>query len=137
MILNVCDAADEHASEHLEVTKKLLEELGCEGKPIISVMNKCDKVGDLYAMPTFRGTVMISALEQKGLDSLLQAICDALPQTIREVKLLIPFQNGGDAARLRDEGVVLEEEYRPEGLYMHVRAEGRLLDPMQDWIIPG
>ena len=137
VILNVCDAADEHASEHLEVTKKLLEELGCEGKPIISVMNKCDKVGDLYAMPTFRGTVMISALEQKGLDSLLQAICDALPQTIREVKLLIPFQNGGDAARLRDEGVVLEEEYRPEGLYMHVRAEGRLLDPMQDWIIPG
>ena len=137
VILNVCDAADEHASEHLEVTKKLLQELGCEGKPIISVMNKCDKVGDLYAMPTFRGTVMISALEQKGLDSLLQAICDALPQTIREVKLLIPFQNGGDAARLRDEGVVLEEEYRPDGLYMHVRAEGRLLDPMQDWIIPG
>ena len=136
VILNVCDAADEHASEHLEVTKKLLEELGCEGKPIISVMNKCDKVGDLYAMPTFRGTVMISALEQKGLDHLLQAICDALPQTVREVKLLIPFQNGGDAARLREDGVVLEEEYRPEGLYMHVRAEGRLLDPMQQWIIP-
>ena len=136
VILNVCDAADEHASEHLEVTKKLLEELGCEGKPIISVMNKCDKVGDLYAMPTFRGTVMISALEQKGLDNLLQAICDALPQTVREVKLLIPFQNGGDAARLREDGVVLEEEYRPDGLYMHVRAEGRLLDPMQSWIIP-
>ncbi len=136
VILNVCDAADEHASEHLEVTKKLLEELGCEDKPIISVMNKCDKVGDLYAMPTFRGTVMISALEQKGLDNLLQAICDALPQTVREVKLLIPFQNGGDAARLREDGVVLEEEYRPEGLYMHVRAEGRLLDPMQQWIIP-
>ncbi len=136
VILNVCDASDEHASEHLEVTKKLLEELGCEGKPIISVMNKCDKVGDLYAMPTFRGTVMISALEQKGLDNLLQAICDALPQTVREVKLLIPFQNGGDAARLREDGVVLEEEYRPEGLYMHVRAEGRLLDPMQQWIIP-
>ena len=52
------------------------------------------------------------------------------------MKLLIPFQNGGDAAKLRDEGVVLEEEYRPEGLYMHVRAEGRLLDPMQGWIIP-
>ena len=136
VILNVCDASDEHASEHLEVTKKLLEELGCEGKPIISVMNKCDKVGDLYAMPTFRGTVMISALEQKGLDNLLQAICDALPQTVREVKLLIPFQNGGDAARLREDGVVLEEEYHTDGLYMHVRAEGRLLDPMQDWIIP-
>ena len=136
VILNVCDASDEHAYEHLEVTKSLLKELGCENKTIISVMNKCDIVGDLYAMPTFRGTVMISALEQKGLDNLLQAICDALPQTIREVRLLIPFQNGGDAAKLREDGVVLEEEYLPEGLYLHVRAEGRLLDPMQQWIIP-
>ena len=137
VILNVCDASDPHANEHLEVTKSLLKELGCENKPILSVMNKCDKVGDLYAIPTFRGTVLISALEQKGLDRLLQAICDALPQTIREVKLLIPFQNGADAAKLREDGVVLEEEYRPEGLYMHVRADGQLLDPMQQWIIPG
>lgn len=136
VILNVCDASDEHANEHLEVTKSLLEELGCEGKPIISVMNKCDIVGDLYAMPTFRGTVMISALEQKGLVHLLQAICEVLPQTIREVSLLIPFQNGGEAAKLRTDCVVLEEEYRPDGLYLRVRAEGRLLDPLQQWIIP-
>ncbi len=136
VILNVCDASDEHASEHLEVTKQLLKELGCENKPILSVMNKCDVVGDLYAMPTFRGTVMISALEQKGLDNLLQAICDALPQTVREVQMLIPFQHGADAARLRDEGAVLAEEYRPDGLWLQVRAEARLLEPMQQWIIP-
>ncbi len=99
-------------------------------------MTTCDLVGDLYAMPTFRGTVMISALEQKGLDRLLQAVCDALPQTVREVQLLIPFQCGGEAAKLRTAGVVLAEEYRPEGLWLHVRAEGRLLEPLQRWIIP-
>ena len=135
LILNVCDASDEHCSEHLEVTKSVLAELGCADIPMITVMNKCDLVGNIYAMPTFGGTVLISALEKKGLDVLLTTVQNALPQTRREAKLLIPFQNGAEAARLRNESVVLEEEYRPEGLYLRVIAEMALLDEMKTWLL--
>lgn len=135
LILNVCDAADEHCAEHLEVTKSVLAELGCADTPMIAVMNKCDLVGNIYAMPTFQGTVLISALEKRGLEELLDAIQRALPQTRREAKLLIPFQNGGEAARLRNESVVLKEEYRPEGLFLHVVAEAALLEEMKDWLV--
>lgn len=135
VILNVCDASDEHSAEHLEVTRKLLNELGCEGKPIISVMNKCDLVGDIYAMPTFGKTVMISAKEQKGFDELLDAVLKELPPTRRKAELLIPFAAGAMAARIRNEGVVEEEEYRPEGLYMRAIVEMSLLDTIKDYII--
>ncbi len=135
VILNVCDASDEHSAEHLEVTRQLLNELGCEGKPIISVMNKCDLVGDIYAMPTFGKTVMISALEQKGFDELLEAILRELPPTRRKAELLIPFSAGAVAARIRKEGVVEEEEYRPEGLYMRAVVEMSLLDTIKDYIL--
>lgn len=135
VILNVCDASDEHSAEHLEVTRKLLNELGCEGKPIISVMNKCDLVGDIYAMPTFGKTVMISAKEQKGFDELLEAVLKELPPTRRKAELLIPFSAGAMAARIRNEGVVEEEEYRPEGLYMRAIVEMTLLDSIKDYII--
>lgn len=135
VILNVCDASDVHANEHLEVTKNLLNELGCAGKPIISVMNKCDLVGDIYAMPTFGKTVMISALEEKGFDELLKAIQKELPPTRRKAQLLIPFKAGAVAARIRNEGVVEEEEYRPEGLYMKATVEISLLDEIKEWII--
>ena len=135
VILNVCDASDEHSAEHLEVTRKLLNELGCEGKPIISVMNKCDLVGDIYAMPTFGKTVMISAKEQKGFDELLDAVLKELPPTRRKSELLIPFSAGAMAARIRNEGVVEEEEYRPEGLYMRAIVEMTLLDTIKDYII--
>ena len=135
VILNVCDASDEHSAEHLEVTRKLLNELGCEGKPIISVMNKCDLVGDIYAMPTFGKTVMISAKEQKGFDELLNAVLKELPPTRRKAELLIPFAAGAMAARIRNEGVVEEEEYRPEGLYMRAIVEISLLDTIKDYII--
>ncbi len=135
VILNVCDASDEHANEHLEVTKRLLSELGCEGKPIVSVMNKCDMVGDIYQMPTFGRTVMISALEKKGLDELLEAILKELPPSRKKAELLIPFKDGAIAARIRSEGVVEEEEYRPEGLYMKATVEISLLDEIQDFIL--
>lgn len=135
VVLNVCDASDEHSAEHLEVTRQLLNELGCEGKPIISVMNKCDLVGDIYAMPTFGKTVMISAKEQKGFDELLEAVLKELPPTRRKAELLIPFSAGAIAARIRNEGAVEEEEYRPEGLYMRAIVEISLLDTIKDYII--
>ena len=135
VILNVCDASDEHCAEHLEVTRKLLSELGCEGKPVISVMNKCDLVGDIYAMPTFGKTVMISAKQQRGFDELLEAVLKELPPTRRKAELLIPFSAGAIAARIRNEGVVEEEEYRPEGLYMRAIVEMSLLDTIKEYII--
>lgn len=135
VILNVCDASDEHSAEHLEVTRQLLNELGCEGKPVISVMNKCDLVGDIYSMPTFGKTVMISAKEQKGFDELLDAVLRELPPTRRKAELLIPFSAGAIAARIRNEGAVEEEEYRPEGLYMRAIVEMSLLDTIKDYIL--
>ncbi len=135
LVLNVCDASDEHAAEHLEVTKKLLSELGYEDKPIISVMNKCDKVGDIYSMHTFGKTVMISALQKKGFDELLEAILKELPPTRRKVELMLPFSQGAIAARIRNEGAVEEEEYKPEGLYMRAIIDVALLSQVEEWLI--
>lgn len=135
VILNVCDASDEHSAEHLEVTRELLDELGCAGKPIISVMNKCDLVGDIYSMPTFGKTVMISALKERGFEELLDAILRELPPTRRKAELLLPFSMGAIAAQIRKEGVVEEEEYRPEGLYMKATIDMLLLDRIKEYIL--
>ena len=135
VVLNVCDASDEYASEHLEVTKNLLKELGCEDKPIISVMNKCDLVGDIYSMPTFGKTVMISALNERGFDELLQAILKELPPTRKEVEFMIPFSAGAFAAKVRKDGVVHEEEYRPEGLYMKATVDFILVEEGKNYLL--
>ena len=135
LVLNVCDASDEHAAEHLEVTKRLLSELGYEDKPIISVMNKCDKVGDIYSMHTFGKTVMISALQKKGFDELLDMILKELPPTRRKVEVMLPFSQGALAARIRNEGAVEEEEYKPEGLYMRAIIDVALLSQVEEYLL--
>ena len=62
LILNVCDASSPDCAEHLEVTNRLLEELGCKGKPIIAVFNKCDAAPDLSWLSAGLHSVKISAL---------------------------------------------------------------------------
>ena len=86
-------------------------------------------------MPTFGKTVLISALEGRGLDNLLEAIVKELPPTRRKVKLLIPFQYGALAARVRKEEAVENEEYRPEGLYMEATVHVALLDELKQFIV--
>lgn len=135
VILNVCDASSPECAEHLTVTKKILEELGCENKPVISVMNKCDLAGDVYAFPSVGQTVMISALKNEGLDKLLEAISKALPQTRRSMEFLIPFADGAVAAQIRKDGVVEEEEYRPEGLYMKAVVDVRFAEPWKKYLL--
>ncbi|HZJ78265.1 MAG TPA: GTPase HflX [Clostridia bacterium] len=135
VILNVCDASNDECAQHLKVTTDLLSDLGCEGKPIISVLNKCDLAGDIMGLPTIGKSVMISALKEKGLDSLLDAISKSLPPTRKKAQLLIPYSHGSDAATLRQDGIVIKEEYRDEGLFLEVVCDIRLLDSMKKYII--
>ena len=78
LILNVCDASDPMAYSQIDVTRSLLDELGCAGIPVIHVMNKCDRLSAAGEPEMMRDCVMISALERRGLDQLLQKISDRL-----------------------------------------------------------
>ena len=42
IIINLCDASSDEARVHLSVTNDLLESLGAQDRPIITVLNKCD-----------------------------------------------------------------------------------------------
>lgn len=135
VILNVCDASSPECSEHLEVTQKLLKELGCESTPVISVMNKCDLVDNIYDMPAIGKTVMISALQGKGLDRLLKEIEKALPKTRSRAKVLIPFSSGAQAGRIRTEGVVISEEYTPDGILIDGIIPISILEELKEFVM--
>lgn len=134
-ILNVCDASDPECAEHLKVTNDLLEELGCSGKPIIPVFNKCDLPQADEAAMRLPGAVNISALEGTGLDELLDAVAKALPPTRAKAKLLIPYSDGAAAAALRKDGVITVEDYRADGLYLELTADVSLIDRYQDYCV--
>lgn len=133
ILLNICDASSPEAGEHLAVTEGLLQELGAAGRPVIPVLNKWDAVAGPELAPRLPGAVRISALTGEGIDELLQKIEENLPEKTFEVKLLLPFSKSGLAARLRDEGAVLTEEYVEEGLRLTARVDERLYGLVRDF----
>ena len=114
IILHVCDVSDPEAKEKAETTLSLLSELGCGEIPVITVLNKCDKLD--YELPPAENTVMISAKNGTGFDKLLKAISDNLTDKVSRMEMLIPYDKSGLAAALHSHGKVLSEEYREDGI---------------------
>lgn len=121
IILNVCDASSEESRLHLEVTRDLLASLSSLDKPIIPVLNKCDLLSD--NMSGISGAVHISAKYGTGIDELLTAIEENLPKKLKRVKLLLPFDKAGIAAKLRQTAVLHSEEYTAEGVAIEVTLD--------------
>ena len=125
MILNVCDASSPEAQVHLEVTRKLLADLGCTGRPVIPVMNKCDLVPSLLDIPMIGNAVRISAKTGEGSRGSAGGGGGNLPVSLRRVCLLLPFDQAGLVAQIRKDHVLYQEEYRPDGIFVSA-----LLDPV-------
>ena len=134
IILNVCDASSEEAGVHLEVTRKLLQELGCAGTPIIPVLNKCDLLPAINDMPMIGGAVRISAKLGTGISELLQSIEDHLPVKIQRVSLLLPFAHIGIAAELRQKAALLSEEYVADGLAVTALVDERMYARVKEFL---
>lgn len=135
VILNLCDASDECCTEHLNVTMNLLAALGCADKPIISVLNKCDLCGGSFVLPAQGEFVMISAKTGEGLGNLLARIQLSLPLTRRKAELLIPYNEGGLVNYIREEGILIKEDYRADGIYVKAVVDVQFLDKHKDLIV--
>lgn len=118
LILNVCDASSPEAPTHLEVTRKLLAELGCEDRPIIPVLNKCDLIPDIGDIPMIGHAVRVSARTGEGLNRLLAAMEEKLQTPSLRVRLLLPFTESGLEAEIRKSGSVESEEYTEDGFML-------------------
>lgn len=133
VILNVCDASSDECAEHIVVTESVLSDLGCSGKPIINVLNKCDKPTELD-FDFFENSVKISAATGDGIDSLLTAIENALPKDRKRVKILLPFDKMKLSSIVRD-GTVHSEEYTENGVLYDATVNISDIKQLKDYII--
>lgn len=133
IIINVCDASNEEALLHLDVTKKLLEELGCADTPMITVFNKSDLIEDPSVVPNISGGVRISAKKGTGIEALLLAIEDNLPVRMHRVKLLLPFSQAGLTAEIRRGGTLFSEEYTADGVEVDALTDDRLYAKVKEY----
>lgn len=125
IILHVCDVSDPEAAEKADVTLKTLTELGAGEIPVVTVLNKCDKLTE--NIPVDESTVKISALKGEGIERLLEVVAENLPETARRMKLLVPYDKAGITAKIREKGKVFTEEYREDGVLVDALVDRTLM----------
>ena len=134
LILSVCDITSPELLEQRAVTERLLEELGVEGTPVITVLNKCDAAAPSAAAEPYRGCVRISAKTGYGLPALLQSIAEALPPARIRCRLCLPYTEGGLLHRLEQQGQIFCREYTAEGVLLEADVEQRDWPLYRDYI---
>lgn len=131
IIIHVCDISDPEAAEKADVTLKTLAELGAAEIPVVTVLNKCDKISE--NIPADDKTAKISALRNEGIDELLEKIAKNLPQTSRRMKLLLPYDKAGYTAQIRENGKVFAEEYTENGISVDALVDVMLIRQMSEY----
>jgi len=80
ILLHVVDISHPKAKEQSDAVYRVLDEIGAKGKPVITALNKIDKVDDRSlidaARKSFINPVAISALKRQGFDELIAGIID-------------------------------------------------------------
>ena len=125
VLVEVVDAADDHAPEHRATVQAVLEELGAGDKPRLTAFNKADLLypgtdGSRPA-PAVSGSVLVSAATGFGLDTLRGEIAALLASLWEDVDVAVPYAAGELLARVRERGTV-DLEYGER----EVRVVGRV-----------
>jgi GTP-binding protein HflX len=127
LILHVVDAAapEERRVADMRAVDEVLEEIGAGAKPRLLVLNKADLLGEeerAEALMEHPDAVLVSALDGQGLEELRGAIEAAFEDTLAEVELLIPYEEGARLHELHELAGDLERTERDDGVLVHAKV---------------
>jgi GTP-binding protein HflX len=131
LILHVVDAseADDRLEEMIDSVDTVLHEIGADEVPLELVLNKIDRVDPLGRKRLangFPGAVQISAVTGEGLDELRARIADRFADRYEDVRLLLPYEDGGKLAELYALGAPIHErEDLEHGVLIRARLPQR------------
>lgn len=140
LLLHVIDASDPGFERQLEVTDKVLEEIGANVVPRIRVFNKIDHVGDEAAQAEcekdlrtrYPDCVVMSARRPDEVAKLRQTIIAFFQQDLVEEELFLPWS----AQQLRGEIYancqVLDERGDGDGAFFKVKGEAETLARLKE-----
>lgn len=119
-ILHVVDASNPQRDKQMHIVYDTLYQLDIREKTIITLFNKQDQVTDEEPIRDFKAdyTLAVSAKKGTGLEELKELFCTLLRDNKILVERTISYQEAGILQQIRKSGELLEEEYRPEGIFI-------------------
>ena len=120
LLLHVIDAHAENRNKHIAEVNSVLKQVGAQGTPQLLVYNKVDLLAGQKPRIEKDNTgnvlrVWLSAMDDDGLDLLLESIADYFSKERVQKRLRIPAHAGQWRALLFEHVDILEEQYNDMG----------------------
>ena len=136
-IIHVVDASNPQREKQMHIVYETLHNLGVEGKKIVTLFNKQDKLEQEEIIKDLKAdvTLKISAATGEGLTLVKETLEEILREDKQLLEGVFPYSLAGQISAVRKYGELLEEEYRDNGIYvrafvpveMHPNLNGMLL----------
>lgn len=119
-ILHVVDASNPQREKQMHIVYETLYNLDIKEKTVITLFNKQDAVTNQEPLRDFKAdrTLNISARTGEGLEAVKELLCELLRDNKVLIERTIPYADAGVIQQIRKMGELLEEDYRPEGIYV-------------------
>ena len=118
LILHVADASNPEVDEQMKVVYRTLEELKVTGKPVVTFLNKQDKLEEERIIKDIKADVVVkgSAKTGEGIDELLSKITEILREGKVLIDTVLSYADTSKISVIRKKGQLLSEEYEGEGI---------------------
>ena len=114
LLLHIVDTSCGENQFQIDVTNKVLKEIGAAEKENILVFNKIDIAKEFDISPSEDKKMFISAKTGEGIDNLLEEVKNKIFDNLT-AKFLIPYSRGDIASYLCEKTNVLSMNYKNEG----------------------
>ena len=142
LLVQVVDGSDPHCHKHIEVTKRIIGEIGAGHIPMITVYNKADLCDPPAAHPVTGAieqsvdgitnvNLYLCAKENSSIDCLCRTIFDILHAERAVRTFLIPYDRGSIVSFLMERSVVLRTEYTAEGTKITAECDQPTADQVE------
>ncbi|MDX1623382.1 MAG: GTPase HflX [Gemmatimonadota bacterium] len=129
LLLHVVDASDPQHEEQMRVVRGVLDQLGLAGTPVLHVFNKFDLVPPAERaglrsriLSEHDDAVVASAVEERGLVSLVDALSEFVRSRQIDVRVRLPLHRTRALSRLYELGEVTSRDYTEQAIEVGLRA---------------
>lgn len=119
LLLIVVDVSYQKYEEHIETTRRVLEEIGAGDIPSLIVFNKADLLDDQFLPRILRraypGSITVSAGDPKGVTLLRDQVYEFFKANFVQATLRVPIGNQSAQSRIYNTCLILDSDFTQPG----------------------
>lgn len=133
-ILHVADASNSQIDWQMHTVYETLDQLGVQNKPVITLLNKQDKLEQPSAIKDLRADAQlrISAKNGEGLEALKEQLEDLLRERNQFLQGALSYSDAGILAQIREMGELLSEEYQGDRIVFTAYVPNEIYQKIKD-----